>query len=798
MKREFGKKLVENFLPRVDLTHVIDTSGAYIPGHGTPTVILLGRNRRPLSDTVRTVMGIKGEPATPEDPRQGLVWTSVCEQIDRPGSEGEFVSVADAPRAAFCKHPWSIGGGGATALKDLTENRGGCRLAQVIASIGFYQDTHADEAFVQATEFVCRHNLSNSFVPQVRGDEVRDWCCSSAESILFPYDKENLEQWAEIPVEPKWAWLFALRTTLWGRHTFGGGTYRMNSRPWFDYHQFPKVRARTPLSITFAFVATHNHFVLDRGGKVFNRSAPVIKLRAGASEADHLALLGLLNSSTACFWMKQVFHNKGSTVDSHGARQTTDAFENFYEFTGTGLQKFPVTEEKPLDLARTLDHLAHERQLHLPAQLQSGFPLSRADLDVHRTEAERLLGRMIALQEELDWRCYRIYGVTERDLCYWDDAGNALEPPEIRRGERSFEIAMARHMARGELETTWFERHRSQAITEIPAHWPADYRRLVDERIALIESERNVGLVERPEYKRRWNLEPWEKQEQGALRDWLLERLESEAYWPRVEVQSSARLAERAAGDAGFMQAAEVYRGSVEFDLAALVAELVEGESAPFLPVLRYKPTGLRKREIWARTWALQRREDAIDAEVEAALARGPDESEDQHRARVNAEQRRRKLAEIGDIPPPPKYRSADFLSTTCWRLRGGLDVPKERFVSLPHCARATDASLPLLWAGWDHLQQAQALAGYYVEMKDRDGWPPERLAPLLAGLLELVPWLEQWHNQLDPVHGVRMGDYYADFLREEARLLGLTLDAIRAWTPPTRARRRRKSATSG
>ena len=62
MKREFGSKLIEVFLPRVDLTHVIDTAGAYIPGHGTPTVILLGRDRRPVSDTVRTVMGIKGEP----------------------------------------------------------------------------------------------------------------------------------------------------------------------------------------------------------------------------------------------------------------------------------------------------------------------------------------------------------------------------------------------------------------------------------------------------------------------------------------------------------------------------------------------------------------------------------------------------------------------------------------------------------------------------------------------------------------------------------------------------------------
>ena len=43
----------------------------------------------------------------------------------------------------------------------------------------------------------------------------------------------------------------------------------------------------TPLSITFAFVATHNHFVLDRGGKVFKQSAPVIKLPVGASEDEH-------------------------------------------------------------------------------------------------------------------------------------------------------------------------------------------------------------------------------------------------------------------------------------------------------------------------------------------------------------------------------------------------------------------------------------------------------------------------------------------------------------------------------
>ena len=83
MKREFGKKLIEAFFPRVDLTHVIDTSGAYIPGHGTPTVILFGRNHNPVGDEVRAVLGIRGEPSTPEEPALGKVWRSIVELLDR-------------------------------------------------------------------------------------------------------------------------------------------------------------------------------------------------------------------------------------------------------------------------------------------------------------------------------------------------------------------------------------------------------------------------------------------------------------------------------------------------------------------------------------------------------------------------------------------------------------------------------------------------------------------------------------------------------------------------------------------
>src|SRR5690606_30367201 len=128
MKREFGKKVIEQFLSggdlktSVDLTEVIDTSGAYIPGHGTPTVILVGRRRRPQVDTVRAVLGIRGEPGQPKDPAKGLVWRQIVENCGAHGFEGRYAAVTDLPRETFAPHPWSLSGGGAGNLKNALDS----------------------------------------------------------------------------------------------------------------------------------------------------------------------------------------------------------------------------------------------------------------------------------------------------------------------------------------------------------------------------------------------------------------------------------------------------------------------------------------------------------------------------------------------------------------------------------------------------------------------------------------------------------------------------------------------------
>src|SRR5205823_4083239 len=103
----------------------------------------------------------------------------------------------------------------------------------------------------------------------------------------------------------------------------------------------------------FAFLATHNHFVLDRGGKIFNRTAPIIKLKATATEDDYLALLGLLNSSTSCFWLKQVMSPKGGSGIGRGIQD--ESWETRIDIGSTQLQSYPIPESKPLDLARQLD-----------------------------------------------------------------------------------------------------------------------------------------------------------------------------------------------------------------------------------------------------------------------------------------------------------------------------------------------------------------------------------------------------------------------------------------------------------
>ncbi|HEX3479329.1 MAG TPA: BREX-2 system adenine-specific DNA-methyltransferase PglX [Kofleriaceae bacterium] len=217
VKREFGKPLIEEVLASVDLDLVIDTSQAFIPHHGTPTVMLFVRNRRPEGETVRAVMGKRGEPGVPNDPATGKVWSSIARGFSTPGFTSEFISVSDLPRLTFGKHPWSLGGGGAAELKAVLEGRTPASLGALALSIGRTAHTGADEAYVADRRVFVRFGLKAHQIGEfVEGTKLRDWALSRPTQATFPYG-ETLKNIDENLADKVIRWLWAYRATLWER-----------------------------------------------------------------------------------------------------------------------------------------------------------------------------------------------------------------------------------------------------------------------------------------------------------------------------------------------------------------------------------------------------------------------------------------------------------------------------------------------------------------------------------------------------------------------------------------------------
>ncbi len=747
MKREFGKKLIENYFPTVDLTHVLDTSGVPIPGHGTGSVILFLRNRTPKSLTVRALLK-KADDSSKADPGKSPSWQALLAQLDCPGSETAYFSAIDVKRESLSRHPWSLGGGGAAELKEILEAVGRVLADSIVPPIGRAVRVGHEDVFLFDRPRVHHAGETQRLLrPFLIGEDVRDWAARASMHVWYPYGGAGVR---DEETRPLWPW----RVLLANRATFGG-TIISSGLNWYQFQQHTPSAYSTPLSIAFPNIATHNHFALDRGGVVFNASAPVVKLRTSLGEKDHLALLAVLNSSTVCFWLKQVMYPKGG--DGVGRGIQDEPWETRYAYDGTKLARCPVPVDLPVSYGEALDRLSDTRKADLAQLTEHASAVSRRELEISQWDAAEAFARMVATQEELDWAVYRAYGLTTEDLTAAEG-----DVPGLELGARAFEIVLARRLTAGEEQTSWFARHGSTPITELPTHWPESYKRLVKRRIELIETDLNIGLIERPEYKRRWAAKPWEEQVKAALREWLLDRLESSRYWPEpTALTSIARLAAEARTDGDIVQTAQLYTGREDVDIAALVTELVKAEAVPYLAAWRYTDSGMRKHAQWLETWELQRREDAGE--------------------------------DVGTIPVPPKYVKADFQGVA-WDHRGKLDVPKERFTSYPGAERETDPSLVVGWAGWDHLAWARALATWYLQAR-RDGRDREHLRPLLAGLAELAPWLKQWYDDPNPDPALdRPGSQIAALVDAEMRVLHLTADDLAGWRPaPTRRGRARR-----
>ena len=744
MKRQFGTKLIENVLPKLDLTAIVDTSGAYIPGHGTPTLILFGRNQRPSFPTIRAILGKRGEPGRPDVAAQGLVWRAIEEAPVDSSDESAFVTVAITAREVFSKHPWSLGGGLAATIKDLMESSaiGMVALERFLDSAGFDIITRASNVEVTRHEARRAHLGSPLLKSYLAGDEVRDYYVSPQTSIPVPYDSAGkIIPLDQLPDLARFLWPH--RSWLARRFVSGGTRLCDVGLPHHALPQYPSHKHKTSLSIVFAFVSTHNHFCVDRGGGVFNRSAPVLKLPAGAAIDDHLSLCGLLNSSALGFWMKQVFHNKGYSASGDGGRTTSEDFENFYEYDATKLLKAPIVErdrDLRIALACALDKMAVERAASLPQAVLAARSWSHSELETTLAAAREQFGlltsRMIAFQEELDWLTYASYGLIDPVLVA---APDLIEP--LAAGHRPFEILFARadEDVDGDEKSAWWSRHSHDRVTEIPPRYSEAMRARIQARMDLIESDAKLQFIEQAAYKRRWQTPDLGEETRIAAELYLLDRLE-DLFAPGGPLAKPApyrleQIVDVWMQDTRTVAVARLWKGG-DLELTVVAEQLLRATSLPDNPYRLYTAEGVRTLDAWKHTWQLQDLEDQGKSFIDP----------DTGKPIIDPDTRK----PLESIPVPPKFDRTHFQSADAFSTRGKLNVPRERFILF------ADLTPPRYgWNGWRDTERALAqIAAYELAERDPDHplpppttADPRRCGPTL-GLWESLPDVKRWGDE--------------------------------------------------
>jgi hypothetical protein len=374
-------------------------------------------------------------------------------------------------------------------------------------------------------------------------------------------------------------------------------------------------------------------------------------------------------------------------------------------------------------------------------------------------EHDRLRQRMVFLQDEIDWTVYAAVGLADTE-CVSTDLGY-LATGRLARGQRECEQGL----------TTSLIRHRGTALSRAEAEVDtADIpelatvqARLFDTRRCAVRSRPELALVETRVYKRLWrdteDNVPEAAYRAAVSRAALLDALLTQTEDSFKESLDVLPLSRTLATSRAWFVAALLRR--LDLTNGTSLQSTLDDHAVPFLAQHRYTGAGLEVFREWQRTWERQRAEDL-------------------------------RLTDQTTLPVPPDYEPTHFRTGTYWRLRGKLDLPKERFISYPGCESDEDKEPVYGWAGWNHLQQAIALATLYIKRKQGEAWGKERLVPMLAGIDELLPWVWQWHAEPTAESGgLKPGQPIADFLAAQCHDLGVTDDELRSWRPPARGAKR-------
>jgi hypothetical protein len=717
MKRDYGRPLVEEVVPGVDLLMIIDTSRAQIPNHGTPTVILFARNRPPSRSIVNAVLSKRAEEGTLSEPQNGAMWRGIVAATMDPAYEDDFVLSRTVDRDVLGRHPWAIGDDTSASIVEKFEALTHVKLGKVARDIGRTTACGHDPVYVLPWHAVRTLHADDVALPFVEGAAVRDWAVSPKYAAVYPY-----AELGGAPLNssdsrvPHYLWKY--RTLLASRTMFGK-TVSEHGKVWFEHLEHYGERIRNKTKIAFSNIATHNHFALTTTPGLFNSKAPAITLDHHW-ESRAPAIVALLSSSLACYWMKDRFQPRGATSAN---RNHPDPERAAYEFSVTGMKQFPLIEsalnsEQLFSLGADLVRASAERQKTLTPEYWSRGNVGsanelRASLAERWNEHDRIRQCQIFLQEEIDWLVYFLSGFTK--TCLLSPAGG---PRRLPRGQRAFE-RLTGHRS--------FVRQRGALLPPALAECETGDTRLPDEYTGVtVRREQEIGAnlslarIETYMYKRLWRdteentpEHQFRRQtDEVQLREAILNRVEGVAS-SRRKAFTAGRLASELMDDLSLLALAEVAQESSSFDLEGVIRVALSLAAVPGHPAHIYSETGLSKRCVWEAVWDQQRDVDTGSTSRTTLV--------------------------------PPAYsqgsrgQSRDYVRDEFWKLRGGFDVPSERFIAFTEVPGRSGADTLYGWAGWTPLQRLRAILAIDEELEDAGVSLADR-AGLLDSAWRLLP----------------------------------------------------------
>jgi hypothetical protein len=263
---------------------------------------------------------------------------------------------------------------------------------------------------------------------------------------------------------------------------------------------------------------------------------------------------------------------------------------------------------------------------------------------------------------------------------------------------------------------------------------------VLEARLARIECDETLAILEQPVYKRRWSQTPWNERVRSATTAFLADALEAivrEAGPTRplalVDFVAYVHRDPKVVAIAALLEA-DTGR------LAEILQTVLDANAIPDAPSRLFKPSGLEKFAAdalagapdaaepfppgsatnWKRVWRLQEREDQGET--------------------------------IDPMPVAPPFTRVDYAHANGWNLRGKFNVPNERFIVYDDVAPKRYG-----WGGWTTAERARAsLEVFQLRNYENDG-APERPAddpsrcPIQFALWDKLDELRRIADPIEP-----------------------------------------------